>query len=371
MDMYTAISISTMPRRCFRNCLLQTRLLLGVSLFAIPAWAQDVGPKYITFDPPRSLDTWPYGINARGAVVGTYMDTTAGKEGFVRDPRGTIITFQANDSQQPSDTLALGINAAGAVTGSYTVPPGHCSRGYVRDPQGTITTFEADPTFCSYEGTGTAASSINSAGAIAGTYVNASGPHGFLRDPQGGITSFDPPGGPIYGLRYTAVYLNDAGVITGSYGADPNVQLHGFVRDAKGTITSFDPPGRTFTFPGGIDGLGTITGMYMDANHVGHGFVRHSDGTFTSCDPPGTCQMAYYCLTEGTGINVFGGITGEYTTGVDQQRHGFVRHPDGTITTFDLTGAPGTAPTGINWFGIITGDYYDSNYVRHGFIRVP
>jgi hypothetical protein len=301
------------------------------------------------------------------------MDSAVGGAGFVRDPQGTITTFQVNDNQQAFHTLAASINGAGSVTGSYNVPPEYCFHGFVRDPQGTITTFEVD-SYCTYVQTGevgTSPSSINSAGAIAGTYFNASGPHGFLRDPQGKVTSFDPPGGPIYGLPYSAVtvYLNDAGVITGSYGTNPNSQLHGFVRDAKGTITSFDPPGSISTSPGDIDGLGTITGGYVDANQVGHGFVRHPDGTFTSFDLPGACQTAH-CITKGTGITAFGGITGSYT-GTDNRSHGYVLHPNGTITAFDLTGSLGTSPTGINWLGAVTGYYTDSNYGIHGFIRVP
>lgn len=107
----------------------------------------------------------------------------------------------------------------------------------------------------------------------------------------------------------------------------------------------------------------------MDANQVGHGFVRHPDGTFTSFDLPGACQTAH-CITKGTGITAFGGITGSYT-GTDNRSHGYVLHPNGTVTTFDLTGALGTSPTGINWFGTVTGYYTDSNYGIHGFIRVP
>jgi hypothetical protein len=54
--------------------------------------------------------------------------------------------------------------------------------------------------------------------------------------------------------------------------------------------------------------------------------------------------------------------------------HGFVRAPDGTITTFDAPGAgtgawQGTFPLTINPAGAVTGYYVDASGVAHGFVR--
>jgi hypothetical protein len=54
--------------------------------------------------------------------------------------------------------------------------------------------------------------------------------------------------------------------------------------------------------------------------------------------------------------------------------HGFLRAPDGAITTFDAPGAgtgafQGTEPLGINSKGAISGSYIDANNVGHGFLR--
>jgi hypothetical protein len=56
--------------------------------------------------------------------------------------------------------------------------------------------------------------------------------------------------------------------------------------------------------------------------------------------------------------------------------HGFVRAPDGAITTFDAPCAgagsgQGTFPDGINDPGAITGYDLDNNNVSHGFLRIP
>jgi hypothetical protein len=49
--------------------------------------------------------------------------------------------------------------------------------------------------------------------------------------------------------------------------------------------------------------------------------------------------------------------------------HGFVRSPDGTLTSFDPVGSVDTQPAGINPVGEISGTYYDANHVSHGFLR--
>jgi hypothetical protein len=53
--------------------------------------------------------------------------------------------------------------------------------------------------------------------------------------------------------------------------------------------------------------------------------------------------------------------------------HGYVRTPNGAITTFDVPGAgtglfQGTIPAAINPAGAIVGWYVDASNVIHGFL---
>jgi hypothetical protein len=84
-----------------------------------------------------------------------------------------------------------------------------------------------------------------------------------------------------------------------------------------------------------------------------------------SFDPPGSVGTAP------SSINDTGAITGRYSDSKNAL-HGFVRQPDGSITSFDPPGSAGnTAPSSINDMGAITGYYWDSNQHVHGFLRTP
>jgi hypothetical protein len=110
---------------------------------------------------------------------------------------------------------------------------------------------------------------------------------------------------------------------------------------------------------------------------VTHGYVRSPDGRITTFDVPGAgTDGSQYQGTVPEAINDTGIITGEYIDSNDVQ-HGFVRASDGRITKFDAPGAgnetgsyEGTVPLAINTGGEITGAYFDSNYVLHAFVRL-
>ena len=85
----------------------------------------------------------------------------------------------------------------------------------------------------------------------------------------------------------------------------------------------------------GINLAGTIAGLYADASFVFHGFLRAPDGTITTFDAPGAVNG-----TTPSGINPAGAIAGTYSD-ASFVGHGFLRAPDGTITTFDPPGSTG------------------------------
>ena len=106
----------------------------------------------------------------------------------------------------------------------------------------------SEPTFTTFEapGAGTGASqgtipfSINTAGATAGMYYDASNAyHGFVRAVTGTITTFEAPGAGTGAAQGTVSFsINPAGEVTGFYVNASNV-YHGFVRAANGKIANF------------------------------------------------------------------------------------------------------------------------------------
>jgi hypothetical protein len=187
--------------------------------------------------------------------------------------------------------------------------------------------------------------------------------------------TFDPPGGPARGMQPNGI--NPVGAIRGTY-YDANAVGHGFLRAPDGTFTTFDPPGSTGTTVGSdslpfagppINPAGVITGDYFDASGVDHGFLRAPDGTITTFDAPGAVNgtSLLCCITPAgavAGISFDANFVG----------HGFLRAPDGTFTSFDPPGAAppfGTNPNGNNPAGAISGWYFDMSGVFHGFLRAP
>jgi len=103
--------------------------------------------------------------------------------------------------------------------------------------------------------------------------------------------------------------------------------------------------------------------------------VRRPGGAFETFDVPGTFVtllpaingIPVSSLTPASSINDKGTITGSYSD--NSGTHGFVRSPEGIITSFDPAGddtvcfnfifpsggAPNVFPTSINQEGVITG----------------
>jgi hypothetical protein len=175
--------------------------------------------------------------------------------------------------------------------------------------------------------------------------------------------------------------INPAGTIASFY-LDANNVAHGYVRAPDGTITTYDAPGAGTGSGQGtstsvidcINPMGAIEGESVDANNVMHGYVRAPDGAITTFDAPGTGTGSF----QGTfpmGISPAGAALGLYLD-TSNVNHGFVRSEDGAITTFEAPGAgagsgQGTLGLSINPAGVVAGVYIDANSVTHGFLRHP
>jgi hypothetical protein len=382
------------------NAAAEAKAQAGREALSLHPATDPPGPKaagtFITFDAPGAgtgsdQGTFPADINQAGDITGGYNDANGVGHSFVRASNGTFTTFDVSGGTSSGG----GINPAGTVAGSYVYlnDPNSVPHLYLRTRNGAFSTFDVPGNVVLFF----LSESINPAGAITGTYRDRNlVSHGFLRASDGSIAIVDAPGadtnfGFFNGTQ--AVGINPEGVILGSY-TDTSKDRHGYLRAADGTFTIFDPPGPIALFNSLFEPLtplymnpqGVITGAYfqMSSNLTGGNyrvFVRAIDGTFTTFDavmyPNGNPSLNIPCCTWSFpgGITPSGAITGTFNDGFNLN-HGFLRTSDGTIMTFDATGAgtgfqQGTAPMGITPGGVIMGFYIDPNYAHHGFLFLP
>ena len=108
--------------------------------------------------------------------------------GFVRIPDGTLLTIDV-----PGSTFTNARDVSHPFYGTeivgYGLDSGNRYAGFLRLDKGRITTFEA-PGAGNGTYQGTLAQAVNSAGSIAGYYIDTNGvEHGFLRVPTAGAPS--------------------------------------------------------------------------------------------------------------------------------------------------------------------------------------
>ncbi len=323
------------------------RILWSVAFAAtsLPAAAKAA---FTSFDPPGSAATVATSINRSGTVAGYFVDQSSVSHGFVRSVNGSFILF---DPPGSIGTQVFGLNDAGAAVGRFNDNAGiHC---FLRDPEGAFTAFDAPP-----GGQQCTATGINTKGEIVGyEFESRNVAAAFLRTAKGTITAIKGVGG-----FSEATAINGAGVVAGL--VTTNSQSPGFVRARNGDITTFDAQGDVNgTFSQSINAKGEIVGYFSDSSGADHSFLRAPGGAISVFDPPGAH------VSEATGINAGGEITGFYDVGGFV---GFVRSRAGEFQTIRAPGgSAGTFPHGINNQGAVTGYYLDAQYDQHGFIRTP
>jgi hypothetical protein len=383
-------------------------LCLGLCALGISVAANAGGPHFITFDAPGAGTGPGQGtgcsgtdcsvlINEEGTVTGYYLDANNVYHGFVRCPDGKITTFDApgadTNAGDYNGTFPSAINDAGAITGFYVDTSG-AAHGFLRRPAGTFTTFDVPE---GLSGT-TIPIALNLEGAVVGHYDDKK--YGvarpFLRNPDG---TFVAPAWSVNGecdagsatdscYGSSAFSINYFGTISGGYEDNSgNFVAHGILRSAGGKVTTYEVPGAgTGLYQGtGCPGcsrpvnvFGEVASYWIDGDDVVHGYLRSPWGDITTYDVPGEGPNGIGCYADcSMGLNDFGAITGIYLDG-NGVYHGYVRSPDGKITSFDAPGADtnpgdynGTYPTNINDAGVITGNYQDTNSTFHAFILFP
>ena len=95
---------------------LRMTLMVVLISFAPTAHAQT----FTTFDVPDSRSTQAFAINPAGQITGIYEDISVGLHGFLRQPDGTIITFDVPGAGSGNGlgTFGQAINPAGKIAGN-------------------------------------------------------------------------------------------------------------------------------------------------------------------------------------------------------------------------------------------------------------
>jgi hypothetical protein len=291
----------------------------------------------------------------------------------------TFITFDlpSSFSTQPS-----AINSKGQVTGTFVDATGQ--HGFLREADGTLTSFDAPQNIRDAVGgpqVQTFPTSMDAAGHVAGyvfsldTFLD----YGFARLKDGTFIIFSDPDacrsqgsksgfyralgssgsfiGRVEGIAATGV--NNQGQITGICGPFPPFN-ESFLRQRDGEMVVFKVPveGPTITLAQAINCRGQITGYYYDSPDNGsyRGFLREPDGTITTFGAP-FAEVHPVAITSG------GRITGS------ADGHGFVRLADGRMRIFDVPDSTSTQPIAMNAKGQVAGTYLDAGNVNHGFVR--
>jgi hypothetical protein len=303
-----------------------------------------------------------------------------------------ILTIDAPGAGTSSGygTEGIAINSAGQIAGLYA---GYFNamRAYVRELDGRGAMFDAPgagspgagvPFPIASASLGTYAVGMDDSGAVTGYVINAYGvAHSYLLTPDFTFTMFDVPGaGKGSGQGTFAGSLSPSGGVISGWYLDATGMSHGFLRAGNGAITEFDVPaaatgpglGTTTAWAQCVNSAGAMTGYYFDQNGAAHGYVRAPDGTITTFDAPGAGTGS------GQGTYTWAINPAGTTAGASQDNngvyHGLLRAADGTITMFDAPAAgtgngQGTQAEGIDPTGAVTGYYTDANNVSHGYLR--
>lgn len=299
-----------------------------------------------------------------------------------------------------SNTKPFAINARGDIVGRFVDSSAGYPRGFLRHSDGTF----APPIDVPVANTGTVLRGMDSRDDVVGKYfdaANSSVTHGFLLTANGGFTSFDVNFAAAIAGTTVANGLNNVGQIVGQYSASTTVQgcagslplLHGFLRNTDGSFTAIDYPAANVieTRASGIDDSGNITGIYVVAPYptnacdktldvTVHGFLRDPQGNYTTLDVPASAGATDTVVT---GINDAGDITGVYVAAqltlgdlpsdapippaTVATAHYFVMWNNGSFTSFAPPFGAGGGPHGINPRGSLTGHYEDGSGNDHGF----
>jgi uncharacterized membrane protein len=259
---------------------------------------------FTTIDVPGALSTSAQDINARGDIVGTYMDGSHHSHGYLlRDGQFTTIDFPGS-----AFTEALGMDSEGQVVGDYHFAgePAVNFHGYMRTKDGDFVPVNAPGH------TNTILQRILPDGTMLGCRHD-----GDLMGTMKGI-AVSKRGGYAEIEQFASMELGgtpDGRRIVGFYTNMEANRVEGFLID-DGEFTPLFVPGSTLTRALDISPAGEIIGNYTNSAGVFHGFVL-GDAGYVSLDVPGATTTRVF------GINPQSDVVGIYVS-TDGKAHGFL-----------------------------------------------
>lgn len=285
-----------------------------LAIFALVAMvsAQMVGQSYTyqSIDFPGAQETYVYGINNAGDIVGGYRSAIPGPEIAWKRVGGTFSTVSMPSYIAWSQ--AQGINDSGHIVGQYESVSGRF--GFIIDALG----FHIVEKSGAYD---TYALDITNAGTVVGNYDDTAGTRGFVYS-NAVLTPIVLPNTLIDSTHMARIGgTNSTGSVTVGGYMVPN-ETHAFVWSGE-TVQFVDYPGSTLTSFEAVNDSNQIVGYTST-----HG-VLYSGGTWTIISYPGAMWG-----TMPTGINNKGQIVGVYYDGQDRA-HGFVATPECLTPSFE------------------------------------
>ena len=285
--------------------------LIHVTVFCLflPAAAAAGNYQYTKIDFPNATKTVVSGVNARGDLVGSYVDSKGATHGFFwRKGKFTSI-----DVPEASLTEARGINARGDITGRILDSAGHEHGFLLKEGEFTQIDYPKAAT--------TEALGVNNAADVTGRYFN----------PAGAESGFLFREGTFYRVRIidscgTEVWMtqDDGKASVGQFCGPTDRKIHGYLRPTPDHFVNIDFTEAACTSAHWISQKDVIAGSYgltaddCAASHF-HGFVLQQ-GQFASVDFPTSN------FTDVQSVNDYGVVAGSFM-GNDGVVHGFEATP--------------------------------------------
>jgi hypothetical protein len=219
---------------------------------------------------------------------------------------------------------------------------------------------------------------INNAGQLAGSYTDGSGVKGYVLTGSTYNTFHFPGSIKTYGRA-----LNNTGLVTG-YGEMTTTPFtsSGFIYEpATGIFTAIAPAGASFTIAQGVNDAGVVVGsstMFPGAVYPGspagpYGWVRQPGGTLTFFRVNSQPTRARGINNAGEIVGWFSDVPGTFVKSFKVTVSG-AAYEDITVPAADviaMAGAEQTITEGINDAGYISGSVYYPDGTSDGFIAAP